>query len=272
MKRGFTLIELSMVLIIVGIIIAASFTLFKSRIENAKTQKAKDIVAAAKDAVIGNTIINNNTLPPSSFFQQNLSPVKLDNHPLFYAYDSRFTSNNICIFNSTNLQIITPTKTVSNIAFVIAHEGANANMQTAVKNIGGIDTVKTYRYETKVDDNTTPVNNADYYDDIVEWVTLSELKEKLKCNQKALRFLNDTLPTAKVGNSYNATLYIENNFTSVSISCSTLNGYGISFNSSTNTFGGIPTAPGVAKFDCTASEAPPSSRSISRSFVITINP
>ncbi len=191
-KSAFTLVELSIVLVIIGLLVGGSFKVLKIMRERAQISRAQDDVQVAKEAVIGNTVQNSNTLPSVTFFNQNLSPVKNNQHQLFYADDTNLENIDVCSFNTTNLKVVTPARTIDNVAFVIASESSNHNMQTAIKDNGdGTFSVKTYDYSTKVDDNTSPVNIIDYYDDIVEWVTLAQLKEKLNCPQSGLKIIND---------------------------------------------------------------------------------
>ncbi len=269
-KRGFTLIELSIVLVIIGLLIGGSFKIFQVMKDRAQTSRDQDDIKVAKEAIIGNAILNNNTLPSATFFKDNLSPIKNNQHPIFYANDNALQSRDICSFLTTNLKVQTPTRTINNVAFVLASEGPNHNMQTAIKdNLDGTYSVKTYDYATKVDDNTTPKNIVENYDDVVDWVTLSQLKSDLRCNDKPFRFLNDSLPSAIKGQSYSATLYVENNVTSVSISCTNNGDKGINF--SDPNFSGTPTEAGTSERTCTATENSPGTRSVTKQFVITIN-
>ena len=189
-KNAFTLIELSIVLVIIGLIIGGSFKVLKTMRENAKITNAKNDVEAAKNAVVGNTILNRNTLPDQTFFHKNLSPVKNNQHPLLYEYATDLDKNNICSLTSTDLTVKkykwnnTKTaeeldRTIQNIAFVIASRSLDNYMQTEKLN-----------------------NNVDYhapfikignhhYDDMVEWVTLGELKSQLNCVKTGLKILND---------------------------------------------------------------------------------
>ena len=270
MKKAFTLIELAIVLVIVGLLVGGGIKVLKIQREKEKTQEAKEDVLAAKDAVIGNTLINGNILPDNAFFDENLSPVKNSQHPLLYAADYTLETYDACAFGTTNLTVQTPSKTINDVAFVIAAEGANYNMQTAVTTSGGNRRVRVYDYTTKVDDNTTPINRVEEYDDIVEWVTLAQLQKELDCSSKQLRFLNESLPEGKVMQSYSATLFVENNITNVTINCSPSPQNGITF--SDPNFSGVPLSAGTSLWTCTASEASPSSRSITKQFVITVNP
>ena len=269
-KSAFTLVELSIVLVIIGLLVGGSFKVLKIMRDRAQISRAQDDVKVAKEAVIGNAILNGNTLPSVTFFNQNLSPVKDNQHPLFYGDDTNLENTNICSFNATNLKVVTPTKTINNVAFVVASEASNHNMQTALKDDGGGNfSVHTYTYATKVDDNTSPVNIVDYYDDIVDWVTLAQLQKELQCSSKPFAFINQSLPTAEVNETYSATLYVENNVTNVNIICNPDKNMGITF--SDPSFSGKPNQAGTNSWYCTASEVSPSTRTVTKHYVITIN-
>jgi len=267
-KRAFTLIELSMVLIIVGIIIGGGFKVFKSQKEKAYVDQAKRDVLAAKSAIIGNAIINSNTLPDATYFQKNLSPIKSNQHPLLYAYDATLTTQSLCSVSSTGLSIKRAGKPdINDVAFIVVSESANHNMQT--KRNGA--SVTLYTAADKVDDNTSPVNKVENYDDVAEWVTLLQLQHDVDCQSKLFRFINDRLPNGKVGTPYSATLYVENNLSNVSINCvlpTPSNG----FTWSDPSLGGTPTLTGTYNFNCTASESAPYTRSVNKQFVIAVDP
>jgi prepilin-type N-terminal cleavage/methylation domain-containing protein len=267
-KNAFTLIELSMVLIIIGLLVGGSFKVFKTMRDKAKVTRAQDDVQAAKNAIVGNTIKNANTLPSSSFFTQNLSPVKNNQHPLFYADDSRLESTNVCAFTTTRLKVQTPTRKINSVAFVIASESSNANMQTALKN--GI--VRTYNYADKVDDNTSPIDRVQNYDDTVDWVTLAELQQQSGCANHPLQILNNSLPSTDTESSihYHATIYVDGNYSTPTIEC-TFSDSKFSFSDSNAkiTHNATPSSTDTVKVTCTARA---DGRNVTKIFVITVNP
>lgn len=192
-RKAFTLVELSIVLVIIGLLVGGSFKVMKSMRERAKITEAKDSVLVAKNAILGYVMTYPN-LPTSSEFQTDLSPVKNNQHPIFYAADTNLSTinNDICAYNTTSLKVVdngvTPARVINDVAFVVAHEGADYNMQTA---LNGSNEVHIYGADDKVDDNTTPVNIVDFYDDIVQWVTLAELQQNVDCSQNRLVIIND---------------------------------------------------------------------------------
>jgi prepilin-type N-terminal cleavage/methylation domain-containing protein len=269
-RKAFTLIELAIALTIVGLMIGGSFQAVKAMRERTKVSEAKEQIKAAKDAVMGYVIMYPN-LPSNSEFQSDLTPTKSTQHTIFYAADTSLSTinNDICAFNTTNLNVVDNGVTIPNVAFVLAHESADYNMQTALDTSVTPTEVHIYGASTKVDDNTSPVNIVDFYDDIVEWVTLAELQRNVNCNEKPFGFLNDRLPHGIVNTPYNATLYVENNISSASINCTPTANHNISFTDPN--FSGTPNLSGTPIFDCTATEAAPATRTTTKQYIITID-
>jgi hypothetical protein len=222
--------------------------------ERAQITRAQDDVQVAKQAVIGNTILNGNRLPPASYFQTNLSPVKNNQHPLFYADDTALEGTDICSFISTTLKVKTPTNPtgIADVAFVIASESQNHNMQTAKIN----NTVQTYNYAKQIDNNTSPVNIVENYDDIVDWVTLSQLQQEAKCSNNPLRIVNSSLPNTDTINSssYNVGIVIDGNYsTPTADNCTFTNNNNFSYSNFTITNSGTTTGGTSTTVDCSVS-------------------
>ena len=268
-NKAFTLIELSIVLVIIGLIIGGSFKVLKSMQENAKITNAKDNVQTAKNAVLGYAM-SASLLPTKTFFESDLSPIKSNQHQLMYARDNTFDTTNICALQTTILSVQIDDRngsshTIPNVAFVIASESANKNMQTSIA--ATIEVRKPYE---DIDDEPNPVNHVEEYDDIVDWMTLAELQKSVGCSEKPFKFLNSDLPKGRFGQSYSATLYVENNISNVNITCTSTNEKNIT--TSASVFSGTPNSTGTSLRDCNATELAPGSRSISKQFVITIDP
>jgi prepilin-type N-terminal cleavage/methylation domain-containing protein len=267
-KKGFTLIELAIVLIIIGLLVGGGFKTMQIMQKREKRIETKQKLDDIKNSIVG--YAQDNGYLPTQDEYNTLVGNKKDSWGkdiIYYSDDN--LKDDICAFNSTSISI-GGDYSVSNVAFVIASSGANYNMQTNMDS-----SVEVYKYNTpNIDDNTSDVGGErkEPYDDFVKWVTLNELKNNLNCTQKEFRFINERLPDGIENSSYSATLYVENNLTSVSISCSPTSSKGISFSSSTNTFSGTPNSSGTAEFTCTASEDDTPSRSITKRYVITIDP
>jgi len=285
-RKAFTLIELAIVLMVIGLVAGGSFKVLNSMRERNRISEAKAYVNAAVDAVIGDAMEWDN-LTDVTNFDQNISPVKGEiisgtlKMPLHYFPDSTLINNPICAKITTNLNVIdnsvSPARTISNVAFVIAHESANYNMQTALNSSVTPNTVTIYGPNTPADDDITFPNinrPTDEYDDIVKWVTLSELQKDIRCSDSQLRIVNNSLPETNTTLPYSATIVIDGNYSVPTANNCTFNSTYTSdftYNTNTHTISSItPSRPtGTAVVNCTFTA---DGRTVSKPFVITINP
>ncbi|MFA6138206.1 MAG: type II secretion system protein [Sulfurimonas sp.] len=218
-KRAFTLIELAIVLAIIGLILGGSFESIRSMRERNKIAEAKEQVEATKNAIIGYALMWPN-LPSNAEFDANISTAGGSQVPIFYAVDANLSNINhdVCAYDTTNLTLVdnsfSPARVIPNVAFVLAHASANYNMQTALDTLISPNEVNIYSPSAKVDDNATPINIAESYDDIVTWMTLSEVQNLVKCSNNSLEIISDSaLPRDINGTNYaGATIYADGGF------------------------------------------------------------
>ncbi len=280
MKRaGFTLIELAITLAIIGLIIGGSFKALKMMRERNKIYEAKEQVNSAKDAVLG-FAMKWVDLPTVAEFTSTLSPVSGTEKPILYFTDPALANNiDVCAFNTINLTLVdnsaTPVRTINNIAFIVVASGPNYNMQTAVDTSVTPNIVNIYDPSTQIDDNMSDFKRAQPYDDIVKWVTLTELQENVKCKDRPLRIVNDSLPSAYEDLPYSATLVIDGNYsvpTSSSCTFTPLPDYN-DFTYSPITYkitsSSTSRTLGVAVVNCTFTA---DGRTVSKPFSIAVNP
>ncbi|MCX6060993.1 MAG: putative Ig domain-containing protein [Campylobacterales bacterium] len=260
MKKGFTLIELAMVLIVVGLMMGGAFQMMKTMQEKARSTEAKNTLNAAKEAVIA-FAINHNRLPTAAVDFPNMNLVGAGNTPIYYNSDAALQAN-LCGTIATPLNT-TDTNGVNtpNIAFVLAVNGENMQAQT-----------------TRIGTNITfPAWNALIlgfpYDDFHTQVTLAELQSILQCTP--FMIINTTLPNATETRGYNANIPTSYpavgytiNFVAPTVALPT----GINFNPATGIFNGTPNVgtANVYTFNITANHAtfPPTTRR----FAITVSP
>jgi prepilin-type N-terminal cleavage/methylation domain-containing protein len=188
MKKGFTLVELAMVLIVVGLLMGGAFQMMKVMGEKARSTEAKNTLNAAKEAVIA-FAINNNRLPTALEFT-NMNLVGAGNIPIYYNSDAALQAN-VCGTTTTPLNttdangINTP-----NIGFVLAVAGENMLMQTPV---GTSITFPQW--------NTVTLGRP--YDDFHTQATLGELQSTIGCQVPTLA--NPSLHLGTVGSPYTVT-------------------------------------------------------------------
>ncbi|MBF0270797.1 MAG: hypothetical protein HQL98_01810 [Magnetococcales bacterium] len=194
------MIELSIVMIIIGLIIAGGITAYTPSMRQALKNKNETIVRHAVEALVGyggahkylpSTISNTGVVNSVQDGQKNT---------LQYAYDTNLTSANaVCNRDSTNLTVQVLKSdgsvnfSVSNVAFVIwsmGYDGATSNAKTA----GAIAAAATYTVPLYQEGTTS--------DDLVGWATMSELKAAAGCGGSSLKILASSMPVGIVGSTY----------------------------------------------------------------------
>lgn len=217
--RGFTLVELAVVLVIMGMLLSVGMSMVGPLTKRAKVIESKEIVNAAAEGIIG-FAASNNTLPtllPAAspqVYTVMRTPNDAWGRQLQYIFSSNLETTPLCGRRGTNLTVnqctnaaCTAFTAIPNIAFILLSSGENYNIQTAGNARAAVArTVNTYLVppNTAVDNFATDMNRPEGYDDIVKWVTLDELKMKMGCNA-SLRIINSDIPAARQGAVYPAT-------------------------------------------------------------------
>lgn len=269
MKKGFTLVEMAMVLIVVGLLMGGGFQMMRVMQEKARSTEAKNTLNAAREAVIA-FAINNNRLPNAAVDFPNMNLVGAGNTPVFYNSDAALQAN-LCGTIATPLNttdangVNTP-----NVGFVLAVAGENMNGQTG--RIG--NNIRFYPWNrANTDDLPAPINRPEPYDDFHTQVTLAELQSILQCTP--FMIINTTLPNAREGNVYNAntpTSYPATGYAITFVAPTVALPAGMNFVPATGVFNGTPNVgtANVYTFDIRANHAtfPPTTRR----FAITVSP
>ena len=268
--KGIALLYIVMVVVFIGVVVAAAALLTGPLAQRSKTVEARGVIDSAMQSVIGYAATNRR-LPTTAQFDGAVRKASdAWGNPLYYIVDGNLappspgaSSDYICGRASTSIsvrQCLTDNcatyNDITNVAFVVVSGGKNFNVQTALA--GTRVTVYTQNDATDRDDCTTAANCPGYsgtminrperYDDIVKWVTLEELKNKMGCYGSTpgrFKVLNNELPTACIGQSYSATLYSDGGVTPYgnwTWAASVLPA-GLSMNFSTGAITGAPTGP-----------------------------
>jgi prepilin-type N-terminal cleavage/methylation domain-containing protein len=216
-NEGFTIIEMAVVLIIVGLMVGFGASLIRPLFERSKRIETQETVKAAVESVTGYAVSNNSRLPDTSQFS---GTIKKQNDswrkPINYIYDSNLNSN-ICGRKTTHITVrrcensaCSTYTDVSDVAYMIVSGGANYNNQT-IGNlaVAAAATINVYNVGLSVDNYNGDFVRAEEYDDIVEWVTLNELRIKIGCQNPQLNIINNELPYGKVGSLYDIRIYAD---------------------------------------------------------------
>ncbi len=103
-RTGFTLIEIAIVLIIMGLLLTVGMQLMGPITKRVKRTESREIVKAAKESVLG-FAVKNKRLPTTAEFAAQVKNTDAWTKTLFYYPDSNLTTGNACYSSSTGFQI-----------------------------------------------------------------------------------------------------------------------------------------------------------------------
>ncbi len=221
-NRGFTLIEMAVVLTIVGLLVGFAASMVRPLLERAKRNETQDAINAAVAAIVGYATANNSRLPDAALFPATIKrQVDSWKKPIAYVYDSNLDINtlgsNICGRRTTAITVrrcadgaCTTFSDVPNVAFLIVSGGANVNNQTAGSQaVTAPATINVYNVGVSADAYNGDMARVEEYEDIVEWVTLNELRSKIGCQGPQMAIINNEVPFGKAGSAYDIRFYAD---------------------------------------------------------------
>jgi len=217
--KGFTIVELAIVLVIVGILISLGISMIGPLSKRAKVSETRGVVDAGAESLTGYAATNRR-LPTTVQFAAALQKASdAWGNTLYYIVDGSLTgtADAICGRRSTYITVrncrnaaCTIYADVQNVAFIIGSFGSNFNNQTAAtQTVTAAATINIYDAGLAVDGHAGDLGGArtEPYDDIIKWVTVEELRTKTGCAGHQLRVVNNELPAGNVTNTYGAAVY-----------------------------------------------------------------
>jgi len=223
-EAGFTLVELAIVLVIVGLMVGLGAGLMGPLTKRAKLYETKETINAAVESLISYGASNNDLPDTSGFSAAVRNANDVWGRTLSYIVDGDLRNSSlggICERSSTRLTVSICSDAAcsspdarTNIAFIVLSSGENTNNQTrGTQAVTSTTNVNVYAAEVNVDNYTTDMNRTEPYDDIVKWISLNELRTKAGCTGPQIRILNNELPSAINLNPYNADVYADGGVT-----------------------------------------------------------
>lgn len=216
-KAGFTLVEMAIILVVIGILTGLGAGMMGPMIKRIKTNETRDTLAAAAEGVVSHAALHKEI--PTSAEIPSVARTMEDSwkKDLMYVPDHLLTVPDICGRRSTGLSVVqcgtdpacAGPRIVQNAAFVLASGGENMNIQVGTGAFAGCPAGKTC---VRVWDTGTPnldghpsdMSRNESFDDLVAWITLDELRIKAGCQGPALRIVNQDLPSGSEKNTYTA--------------------------------------------------------------------
>jgi prepilin-type N-terminal cleavage/methylation domain-containing protein len=227
-KKGFTIVELAVVLVLVGILISLGVSMIGPLTKRARESDTKVTIDAAIESLVGYAVTNHRLPTVAEFTGAVKKPNDAWGNPLYYIVDNNLTAipsganDAVCGRRTTGITVRncitdncattagTDYNDIPNVAFIIASGGENFNVQTAVA--AGRATVYIQNGTTNRDACTTAgncpnytgtlINRPERYDDAVKWITLNELRTKIGCQGAQMQILNNELPPGSTGTNY----------------------------------------------------------------------
>ena len=205
--RGFTLIELSIVLVIIGMLVGLGANLIGPLTTFVKVRETRDIQDAAIQSITS-WAASRNTIPNDALFASAAkSPLDAWGRNMVYLYDTNLytaspTKDTICGRRSAALTLVTtdPAATMANVAFAVLSGAENASFKSTLNGLAITVSAAATGTITVTGPNS----------DLVRWVTLDELRSKIGCQGAPLKILNNELTVASKADGYsNVILYAD---------------------------------------------------------------
>ena len=209
--RGFTLVELSVVLVIVGMLVSLGAGMIGPLTSFTMVRETRDLQDAALQSITS-WASSRNSIPDAAGFPGVAKSSKdAWGRDFVYLYDADLFSaspskDTICGRRSTPLTLVStdPAVTVANVAFLALSGAENAFLKSSLNgSLNGtpLNGVITGSGATA---GTVTLNGPN--SDLVRWVTLDELRSKAGCQGAPLKIVGNELPVGAAATPYSVTL------------------------------------------------------------------
>jgi len=261
---GFTLVELAIVLVIVGLLIGMGASLIGPLTRRAKLNETRNTVKEVYETISGFATANKRL--PALLTDLSAKTRDSYNNILLYYPAPGLTASNLCTTQGTYLTLNDMGSNKTNVAFVILSQGENRCNQTGTGSPFAIA-------DTDVSTACTDGSGSPGYDDIVMYMDINTLRQQM-CNP--FRIVTDSLPTGTEELAYPSTTLdatdgtpqIPPSYNTWAVSSGALPA-GLTL-SNLGVISGTPTAGGSFGFTVSVSDL--EGRPATKNFSLTINP
>ncbi|MBI4686213.1 MAG: putative Ig domain-containing protein [Nitrospirae bacterium] len=259
-QKGFTLVELAIVLIIIGLLAGMGAGLVGMLTKRAKLAETRETVKTAYESILGYAASKKKL--PNDLSDLGIKTKDSYSADLRYYKVSNLAANNICTSTGTYLSVTDKGTAKNNVAFIVFSDGENKCNQT------GTSPFNVYETDAVV---ACPQDANAGYDDTVMYVDINKLREAV-CT--SFKVVTEALPTGTEETGYpSVTLEATDGTTPYTwaISSGSLPS-GLSL-SSDGKITGMPIADGSYNFTVKVEDSDsPKNREATKSLTITINP
>jgi len=214
-KKGFTLIELAIVLAVVGVMSVGGVIAVTKAFENTKFISSRSqIESIVKE--IAEFSAQGQYIPDTASLSDVVYPLNDSfEKPVLYIPSPALTSpDSICNATATGLSInecanaacTSVTDTITNAAFAVISGSVNKNIQADDSNPSVIEI---YSEDVTVDGHPADVDNSEKYDDIIGWLTLDALKVSAGCYGSPIKIIDSKIPKAYFESSYDYDIFAD---------------------------------------------------------------
>jgi prepilin-type N-terminal cleavage/methylation domain-containing protein len=213
-NSGFSLVELSIVLVIIGLLVGLGSSMIGPMMNFTKVRETRDMMDAALQSIIGSASSSNSIASDTTF--PTIAKASMDawGRSFIYLYDVNLysatpTKDTICGRRSTTLTLVTtdPAATISNVAFALFSAADNTAFKSSLN--GTYKGAITNALITASGAATGTVTVTGPNSDLVRWVTLDELRGKIGCQGAPLKILNNELPSGSASSYLDTMVYAD---------------------------------------------------------------
>jgi prepilin-type N-terminal cleavage/methylation domain-containing protein len=256
-NKGFTLIELAMVLVIIGLMIGIGASMLGPMTKRAKSFQTEETVKEAYNAIVGYAVSSKRL--PANLSVVGTKTIDAYSGNLIYYPAAGITAADLCVTHGTYHTVSDKGVNKTRVAFVVFSSGENLCNETG--------TASPFTITDLGIAGNCPSDATYSYDDFVMYMDIDTLREEL-CN--TFRIVTDNLPTATEEVAYpSVNLQATDGITSFTWSDSGGLPTGLTL-SAAGQISGAPTVDGVYNFLVTVTDQ--EGKTASKSFSLTVNP